>query len=195
MSFVNHLKTGQITEGLIARWLMARQSIVMPAYQIEQHTGKGPQLFSLDKQLVAPDMLVFNHNGMVWVEAKHKSVFTWHRVTMRWTTGIDMRHYVDYLHVAKTTRLPVYLLFFHANSAPSEIDRKFNCPEECPTGLFGGELFDLVTKENHRSPHFDRNRTGMVGHGNSGMVYWAADDLKLFATKDQIIEATQRKAA
>lgn len=190
MSFAKQLKIGRITEGLIAQWLMSRGTIILPAYEIEKSSGKGPQVFSADNSLVAPDLLTFSHKGIQWIESKHKSVFTWHRNTQRWTTGIDIRHYGDYLHVAKQTRLPVWVLFFHSSCVPDQRDTSQGCPQECPTGLFGGELFSLVTKENHRSPQFDPARTGMKGHGKSGMVYWAADDLKLIATKDEVMAAS-----
>jgi len=186
MSFAQNLQTGKIAEGLIANWLIAKGSAVMPAYEIELSSGKGPQLFSSDGGLVAPDMLVFNNHGITWVESKHKSVFTWHRVTQKWTTGIDLRHYGDYLHVAKQTKRPVWILFFHRESKPAERDIQAGCPPECPTGLFGGELFSMVTTENHRSPAFDPGRTGVIGHGRSGMVYWAVDDLRMLATKEEV---------
>lgn len=189
-AFERNLEIGRIAEGVIAHWLMLRGDAVMPAYQIEKHTGKGPQLFAVDRNLVAPDMLVFNHRGITWVESKHKSVFTWHRMTRRWTTGIDLRHYGDYLRVAKSTRLPVWLLFFHRESRPSADDLRAGCPPECPTGLFGGDLFDLVGLENHRAPALSRERSGMLGHGRSGMVYWAADDLKLLASKEDVLSAS-----
>ena len=187
MSFSRQLGVGQVAEGLIARWLMARGASVMPAYEIEQSSGKGPQLFSQEGDFVAPDMLVFSHKGIQWVESKHKSVFTWHRVSKRWTTGIDLRHYGDYLQVAKQTSVPVWLLFFHRESTPSVDDRRHGCPQECPTGLFGGELFSLVVLENHRAPHFDPTRTGITGHGRSGMVYWAVDQLRMLASKEEVL--------
>ena len=60
------------------------------------------------------------------------------------------------------------------------------CPDKCPTGLFGGELFGLLLKENHRSKPFDPNRSGFVGHGNSGMVYWAESALARIASKEEV---------
>jgi hypothetical protein len=113
------------------------------------------------------------------------------RQSSQWTTGIDLRHYGDYLHVAKQTKLPVWLLFFHRDSAPSQSDLRFGCPAECPVGLFGGELFSLVTRENHRSPHFDPSRSGVAGHGRSGMVYWSVNQLRLLATKDEVVGVSE----
>jgi hypothetical protein len=194
MSFKRQLTIGSVGESLIARWLMARGHAVLPVYEIETSSGKGPQLFSGSGGLVAPDMLVFTANGQMFIEAKHKSVFTWHRNTQQWTTGIDLQHYRDYLLVAKQTRLSVWLMFLHKSSVPDERDVKHGCPEKCPTGLYGGELFDLVTKENHRSKELDLYRDGFKGHGKSGMVYWAIGSLRLLASLDEVMDAGLRVA-
>lgn len=199
MGFNENLAVGQIAESAIAKWLMARGSAVMPAYQVEKQSGKGPQLFTQADGLVAPDLLVFTtNNGIQWIESKHKTVFTWWRKTGAWTTGIDLRHYGDYLRVAKETRLPVWLLFFHRNSKPDPRDLQYGCPPECPTGLFGGELFDLVTKEDHRTTPLDNSRQqGVLGHGKSGMVYWNVADLKKIASREDVltVESATRLAA
>ena len=195
MSFADKLAFGKVAEGFIANWLMARGNSVLPVYEIEKSTGKGPQLFGMDASLVAPDMVAFTENGVVWIEAKHKSVFTWHRNTKQWTTGIDLRHYGDYLKVAKKTRLPVWLMFFHKNQTPSDNDLRMGCPKQCPTGLFGGDIFDLVPRENHRTPPLDCFRDGAKGHGNSGMVYWSHSKLKQLASHDEIVHVSEQRVA
>lgn len=187
--FQRNLTEGRVAEGLIARWVQARGSAVMPAYEIERSVGKGPQLFCVEGEFVSPDMLVFSHDGICWIEAKHKSVFTWHRVSEQWTTGIDLRHYGEYFKVLWRTKIPVWLLFYHRESKPDPKDIKFGCPKECPTGLFGAQLLELVLLENHRAPRHDEARVGMKGHGRSGMVYWARDSLQLLATKEQVDRA------
>jgi hypothetical protein len=197
VSFEDQLATGRIAEGLIAAWLKRRGSAVLPAYEIEKSSGKGPQLFSAEGNFVAPDMLTFTHNGVVWIEAKHKSVFIWHRVSKEWTTGIDLRHYGEYFNVLWRTKAPVWLLFYHREHTPDERDRRFGCPQRCPVGLYGGSLLDLVVREHHRAPHLDDARTGMRGHGRSGMVYWDVEALRLMATKDEVLasQSSDRGAA
>lgn len=189
MSFDSNLDYGKVAEGYIAKWLMSRGNAVMPAYEIEKHSGKGPQLFTTAGGYVAPDIVAFNARGAVWVEAKHKTVWTWHRNTKSWTTGVDLRHYGDYLRVAKQTQLPVWLMFYHASERPAARDLDRGCPTLCPVGLYGGELVDLVTKESHRSPPLDVARDGNIGHGRSGMVYWSVESLKMFATIDEVKKA------
>ena len=56
-----------------------------------------------------------------------------------------------------------------------------------------GELFDLLTTENHRSKNFDPTREGFVGHGKSGMVYWAESTLKKIASKEKVESAISAK--
>lgn len=187
MSFAENLRTGRATESLIAKWLMARGAAVMPAYEIELKTGKGPQVFTSAASFVAPDLLVFNDHGIQWVEAKHKTVFTWHRMSQQWTTGIDLRHYADYLRVTQQTKLSVWLLFFHDTEQPAGRDVAHGCPDTCPTGLFGGDLFNLVEHESHRTRPLDTFRKGEKGHGHSGMVYWSVNSLRKIASREDVI--------
>ena len=171
--FQKQLAFGQLAETDIAKWIMRRGGTVLPIYDIEYDTGKGPRVFSKLRTFVAPDMLVFKAGRMCWIEAKHKSVFAWYRLRQIWTTGIDLHHYSQYHEVQELLGIPVWLLFLHRSSTPSAIDRKHeSCPATCPTGLFGGNLEFLSRNEDHRS---DR-------HGSSGMVYWAHATLTKMAS-------------
>jgi len=181
VNFQQSLARGKVGESAIARWFMARGHSVLPVYEIELSHGKGPQLFRLGESFVAPDMLVFTSNGQIFVEAKHKSVFSWHRKTAQWTTGIDLRHYGEYQRVAELTGIPVWLMFLHICSTPNSNDLKYCCPSVCPIGLFGNELSYLIHNENHRSEPLDPMRPGFKGHGTSGMVYWAEQSLRRFS--------------
>ena len=174
---------GLIGESLISRWLQGRGHMVMPAYQNEMGTGKGPQLYSARGDLVLPDMLVFNDTEVIWAEAKHKSSWTWHRLTQRWTTGICLRHYSHYGQVSSQTKKPVWLLFWHPSSQPASEDLRRGCPATCPAGLFGGDLAVLTGRESHRSEKW----------GQHGMVYWAQKSLRLIASVDDV--DTTRAAA
>jgi hypothetical protein len=176
-TFERQLEFGQIAETQIAKWIIARGNLVLPIYDVEIHAGKGPRLFGgIDAELVAPDLLVMSRDGVYWIEAKHKTVFTWHRITRRWVTGIDIRHYEDYLKVAEQSPWEVWLLFLHQSGTPSEIDIPHGCPARCPVGLFGNTLMHLSRHENHRHRNW----------GRSGMVYWAKDEMKLLASLDEI---------
>lgn len=173
-TFAQHLATGQLGESKIAQWCRSRGNSVLPVYEKEIDTGKGPRLFAPQGQLVAPDMFVLP--SMHWIEAKHKTVFSWHRISRSWLTGIDLNHYRDYLKVQEISTRPVWLLFLHREATPHGRDIEGGCPRTCPVGLFGGSLTYLQKNEHHRHTNWGRH----------GMVYWAAGTLTLLATLDEI---------
>lgn len=166
MTFESNLRYGQAGESAIALWLRSRGYTVMPVYEKIIDTGKGPQLFGPLTNLVAPDILAYRGEDALWIEAKHKTAFSWHHITGRWTTGIDLRHYRDYCTVDDQSPWPVWLLFLHRGGQAK------NSPANSPSGLFGNTLKVLRCCENHRSDKW----------GRSGMVYWAIDSLKSLAT-------------
>lgn len=173
MSFAEQLHFGKVGEGKIAQWLIAKGYSVLPVYEKELHTGKGPVLYTLPANLIAPDMLAFKQDDVKWIEAKTKSSFTWHRISQKWVTGIDLRHYQDYLKIVKISPWPIWVLFLHLNSCGAK-DTPPELIGQSPVGLFGNELHFLSKNENHRHGNW----------GNSGMVYWAPDKLRLLATID-----------
>lgn len=159
--FSINLTDGQAGENTIAKWLRSKGFDVLPVYEKIIDTGKGPQLFTRDDEsLVAPDLLCLKDGVPMFVEAKRKSGFTWHRKTKQWVTGIDLRHYLEYVKVLKSTAVPVYLCFIQEGKSTKD-DRYSNC--EQPTGLFVNALSKLIHMENHRSEKW----------GNYGMVYWS----------------------
>lgn len=177
--FEHRLAFGKVAESKIANWLRhVVGRTVMPVYEIELNTGKGPQIFAPECGYVAPDLFIPNgKDGAFWAEAKHKSVFTWYRIKERWVTGIDLHHYDDYLAVRERYGWPLWLVFLHESDVPSEEDQRWLCPDSCPTGLYGGEILELSECESHRSPNW----------GQHGMVYWAHENLRLLAPLDTVI--------
>lgn len=169
MAFADTLKVGQLGESEISRWLISRGNTVLPVYEKQIDSGKGPRFFTPQGQIVAPDMFLMNCK--VWIEAKHKTHFTWHRKTRSWTTGIDLHHYAEYQRVAEITGHPVWLLFLHKDDVPSSEDQSWGCPPTCPTGLFCRDLAWLRENENHRHDNWGRH----------GMVYWRAGQLQKLA--------------
>lgn len=173
-AFARSLSVGQLGESKIAQWLNRRGWAVLPVYDVEMNTGKGPRLFAPDDKLIALDMFAFHPSkrAALWIEAKHKTVFTWHRISRKWTTGIDLRHYGDYLRIADMSPWPVWLLFLHSQDRTQRRDE----PWPCPTGLFGQTLDYLRAHENHRHENW----------GRTGMVYWAHERLVQLATLAEI---------
>jgi len=169
MTFQQSLEHGQAGESAISQWLQDRGCAVFPAYEKLLDTGKGPQLFTAKGNFVLPDLLVFGEGAekIFWVEAKTKTHFCWHRISQTWRTGIDLCQYWHYREVQENTGIPVWLMFLHIESKPSQSDIAYGSPETCPSGLFGNALSELVRTESDKTER----------HGRSGMVYWTQDAL------------------
>ena len=166
MSFDRTLRYGKAAESAIASWLRAKGWAVLPVYEKLLDEGKGPQLLLPEGEVIAPDLLVFRclkgGKQVYWVEAKHKTAFSWHRATERWVTGIDLRHYENYCLVDDLSVWPVWLMFWHDGGQAKD------SPANSPAGLFGNKLSVLRKNENHRHRNW----------GKSGMVYWAIESLR-----------------
>jgi hypothetical protein len=179
--FDQSLAVGQLGESLIAHWLRNRGWHVLPAYEKEIDNGKGPRLFLASdcegSELITPDLFAMKNGQFLWVEAKHKSTFTWYGKGRYWTTGVDKRHFADYVRVQQETGINVWLLFLHRESIARPDDvAKWGAPPECPTGLFGRQIDYLNNHYSHDSSKW----------GPSGMVYWRPFDhlLKLAELAD-----------
>ena len=155
MSFAEQLKTGQAGESAIARWLISRGHSVLPVYEKIVNEGKGPQLFTGLGQLISPDLMSIRNGKPLWIEAKHKDAFTWYRIKQVFETGIDMRHYNDYLRVSEQTGVQLWLMFLHKGGAAKD-------SPPSPSGLYAGEIRNMMNNESHRSSKY----------GSRGMVYW-----------------------
>jgi hypothetical protein len=160
MRFHDALAIGKAGETHIARWLNARGNHVLPVYEKIVNEFKGPVLYRPDgSQAICPDLLVLTDQGIAWIEAKHKSAFTWSRRFSDWNTGIDLHHYKEYIQVQEDLKsIPVWLMFLHEpGSAKDTPDGKVS-----PSGLFMASLEHLRMNECHRHEN----------HGKHGMVYW-----------------------
>lgn len=161
INFSQSLEIGKVGESQIATWLKNRGAHILPIYEIADNQYKGPALYcSNGETIIAPDMVVFNNNGITFIEAKHKEGFSWFRRNQTWVTGIDIHHYEQYQKMQTALGLPVWILFLHKGGSAKD-------SAQSPSGLFGDSLDRLVKKESHRS----------VKWGKSGMVYWNKDNL------------------
>lgn len=174
MNFSEALAYGKTGESRIAVFLRRFGWNVMPAYEKETGDFKGPVFYQASgPPLVAPDMLLFGRDGRIaWVEAKRKSAFSWDRAGKTWVTGIDIKHYEDYIRISKLTPIPLWILFLHEGGTAKDTPTD----KTSPTGLFGRALFDLMNREHHRSAKW----------GKRGMVYWDVKDLIRLADIEQV---------
>jgi hypothetical protein len=171
------LEVGQIGESVIARWLRQRGNFVLPVYETMAEF-KGPRLFTptsyQQTELIAPDMLVFrpHQEQPLWIEAKHKDTFTWHRKSRNWQTGIDQKYWLDYLQIQASISWDIWLLFLHRGGQDKDTG------EQSPSGLFGEKLTTLKSKIHHTCPPCEM--------GSGGMVFWNYQDLKQLATMSEL---------
>ena len=170
MTFTETLAKGQLGEDAISLWLMKKGYAVLPAYQVQMDTGKGPRLFTAERSYIAPDLLAFTSGKVVWIEAKHKTGFTWHRLTSCFVTGIDLRHYSDYIAVQERGHWAVHLMFLHDGGTAKDSPNS-------PSGLYGQSLSYLTRHEHHRHANW----------GKGGMVYWDIKDLRVYAPLAEVV--------
>lgn len=164
---------GNIGENKIAQWLMTKWGcLVIPLYDAEMEYGKSERIFYAKGSFISPDMIAFRGEKLYWIEAKHKSVFSWHRLTRQWVTGIDLVHYDHYQRLSHSVMGKFMIMFLHQQAYGTLRDE----PYPCPVGLFGAELTYLTLHENHRHTNF----------GRGGMVYWAHKTLTQFATLEEL---------
>lgn len=175
MTFEEQLAFGKIGESDIARWLKSRGSSVLPVYEKEIDEGKGPQFFADGESYAAPDLFCFPQ--CEWIEAKHKTVFSWHRITQTWQTGIDMNHWTQYQRVEEISKRRVWLMFLHRCARPDQRDLMAGCPPQCPTGLFVGSLKYLARNVDHTDGRWGRH----------GMIYWRESTLNKVAEIDDVL--------
>lgn len=169
MNFEQKLAFGRVGEEKIANWLINRcGASVLPVYQIDSDDKKGPRLFAQQCNLTVPDLLVWSKsNGLIWMEAKRKTVFSWYRKTETWQTGIDKHLFEQYKKVATKTKLPIWLLFLHEKESLPKRDE----PWPCPIGLFGQTLEML---------------SGSIDHPHGKMLYWREASLKKIAELSEL---------
>jgi hypothetical protein len=170
--FERQFYKGRVGESAIAKYLNKKGYSILPVYELEIHRGKGPRFHSVLGDLIAPDMLAMHRSGKrtLWIEAKHKEAFTWHRITQEWVTGIDLKHYLDYLKIDSMNLFPVWLLFLQRGGQAKD------SPPDSPCGLYGERISVLKTKEHHR----------FLEYGAGGMVYWAEATLKKLAELSEL---------
>ena len=161
LNFEQKLHDGKVGESIIACWLRKRGFHVLPIYDKEMGEYKGPAVYLADgEEVIAPDILAFDGSKIIWIEAKHKHGFSWYRKTQKWVTGIDLKYYHEYIRISELVDWPIWIMFLHKGGQAKD-------SPESPSGLYGGELKNLLHRESHRSDKM----------GSEGMVFWAIDML------------------
>ena len=156
LTFKEKLAMGRTGESMAAKWLQSKGCQVLPMYETKETVCQGPVLFTTEgHDVVAPDLIAFSKQRIVWVEVKYKSASPWNRKRQMFTTGIDKRYYHEYIKVSQLTTCPVWLLFLIGDGVAKDSPKG-------PSGLFASSLKNLIEKKDHESKRW----------GPSGMVYW-----------------------
>jgi len=178
MTFEEKLKIGQEGESRVLKYIASVPgNVILKACDLPPlKSGGGPRLSTADGEtLVSPDGLILNKEGVLWVEVKNKTRFTWHRNSRCFCAGIDKLDIDRYREVKKQTGRDVVLCFLIRSSEPSANDASYpSCPKTSPTGLFSVEI-DTPT-------HHTTTRYGLGG----GMVYWSHNQLDFIANLEDI---------
>jgi hypothetical protein len=175
-TFAQQYAFGKLGESAIANWIKAQGMHIIPVYEKQDDDYKGPTLFAAEGDaLILPDLLAMQpvRDGrirLVWCEAKNKSTFTMYRKTRTWQTGIEARHFEQYLEVQRRTTIPVHLLFLQNGGRDKETG------QESPQGLYGNRLAYLVDHVDHPGTFYDEQRRRTIA-----MVYWNISDLRFLA--------------
>lgn len=112
-SFNEQLKIGEEGEHIITQVLLEKGIVVMPLYQF--NADKTPMLFSLDENIICPDLLCYNERAFfVEVKSKHQ----WVRWKNNLETGFNYKHYKHYLNAQTKTKQDVYVIFRHTKEEP-----------------------------------------------------------------------------
>lgn len=162
-TFSDKLKFGQVAEGAISKFLIKKGCSVIPVYEKEINTGKGPQVYNANGSFVAPDALVYNAGKFFFAECKRKTAFTWYRKLSVFETGIDKKHYEHYLEVSKIFNIEVWLFFLHMGGIAKD-------SPPSPSGLYTEKLSYLSNNISHETDKYA-----------NGMVYWAEQSLRRIA--------------
>jgi hypothetical protein len=182
-------KRGIAGESVAAAWLQEKGYHLQPAYETLGLDFKGPRIFGPDRPFVAPDLwCVIRRAGQtagLYAEVKTKTHFTWYGKGARFETGIDERHYLDYLALQEAVGLPVHMVFLHTtNQAWGEDVRRWAAPEIVGGGLFWGRLDALQP--------YTRSALMQQRGAEKPMVYWPRDALRRSLTLEQVVELARR---
>lgn len=113
-NFKEQLAIGKEGEHEIGNYFMNKNYSILPLYQFEDNIA--PKVFTLNNTLTSPDMFISGNNKCFWVEVKTK--FRWVNYNNIIETGINEKHYRQYLSIAEKTTLPIYLIFNHKKTPP-----------------------------------------------------------------------------
>ena len=113
-TFEARLSFAKAIERAGEEWLKRRGWLVLsPSDYSGPDDDKPPSLHGAARSFVLPDTLAFRAGRARFVECKWKTAATFHRVTQRWETGIQLRHWEDYRRVRAESGVPTWIVWVH----------------------------------------------------------------------------------
>lgn len=164
------LDRGLQVEQLVARYVVTRHKREVMRMEgakshVKQDTG-APMLLAYGAEIIAPDMLTWGNGEPLWLEVKDKDNCSWHRITSKWQTGFNERHFHAYLEVSRRTRTDVSVWFIQRGIGREDDPR--GLPQ--PRGVYTGRL----------------SKIGSKGRSRGGMMYWNLNDLTMQCSLEQL---------
>lgn len=114
-SFEEKLAFGKEGEHEVGDYFLSRGYSLLPLYQFTDDLA--PKVFYEGTAAISPDIFVSGDNGTFWVEVKTKN--RWIKYNGVLETGLNERHYLEYLKIKNKTALPLYVIFNHKEDNPN----------------------------------------------------------------------------
>lgn len=110
--FNQMLKFGEEGERIAAEKLLSKGVAVSPLYQFSPDSP--PFLLTDIERVILPDLTCWKNGANFFVECKRKK--QWVSWNGELETGLDLRHFNDYLKVKKITGSSIYIFFIHEDT-------------------------------------------------------------------------------
>ncbi len=114
-SFEEKLAFGKEGEHEVGEYFMRRGYSLLPLYQFSEDLA--PKIYNDGGVIISPDIFVAGLKKAFWVEVKTKN--RWIKYLGNLETGLNERHFNEYLRINRKTELPVYVVFNHKEDMPN----------------------------------------------------------------------------
>lgn len=114
-SFEEKLAFGKEGEHEVGEYFMNRGYSLLPLYQFEDKLA--PKIYTNSGVIISPDIFVSGRHKAFWVEVKTKKRWIKFKGTLE--TGLNNRHYDEYIKIRQNTGLPLYVVFNHKEDDPN----------------------------------------------------------------------------
>jgi len=120
--FREQLEYGENGEKIIEEYLVGKEGRVCMSMR-QFNPTIAPIIMTSNNKLTSPDIITFKANNAIFVECKRKEswVSGWSSYPSQLETGLDIRHWMHYTELVRTTFIPLEIYFIQENIAPTGI--------------------------------------------------------------------------